>query len=168
MRAALCGSYRPYRSRHRPNKTVPPGHDGSDFFLPIFISSHLSAACLFAWSLFATWILAYQYRPAPRPATIDTEDGEDMSCDAGGGSWLFCFASCGRRWMATVAEWLRCHACLISLVRCYPSHEMMRRRDAMSGTPFSFFARPPLPGSPQSACLNYSPAPWAWEARVSD
>lgn len=139
---------RPHRSRHRPNKTVPPGHDGSDFFFANFsshtqlastipvprptscacyrpaclASSHLlipSLGCLLTDLLFATRLLAYQYRPAPRPAFLDTEDGEVHGCDTTDG-WraIILLASCGWQLMATGrAEGRRCHDCLISLVR---------------------------------------------------
>ena len=149
---------RPHRSRHRPNKTVPPGHDGSDFFSSIFIPS---LVCLLTDLLFATWLLAYPYLPAPRPDFLDTEDGEGMIAIRM--TWAaILLASCGdgRRWMATVAEWLRCRDCLISGVRCHPSHEMIGRLNCdVGGCPLSFFARPPLPCSSRFACLNCSPAP---------
>lgn len=94
------------------------GTGGSDFF--INFSSHTLLVSpmpvlrlrLIACGVFTTRILgyspAYQYRPAPRPATLDTGGGEVHGCDAADG-------------------WRRCHTCLISLVRCHPSHEMMKR-----------------------------------------
>lgn len=78
---------RPHRSRHRPNKTVPPGHDGSDFFIDFHSISSLDRLLAYLRS-FATRLLAYPYRPAPRPATLDTGDGEGMDCDVGGGGGL--------------------------------------------------------------------------------
>ena len=98
---------RPHRSRHRPNKTVPPGHDGSDFFLPIsppilsllrryrfpaphrvraialpaslhlIFSSHLSAACLRICFL----LLEYSHihiAPLLAPLPSTRMDGEGM------------------------------------------------------------------------------------------
>lgn len=144
---------RPHRSRHRPNKSVPPGHDGSDFFLPIFISSLGCFACGFA---FATRLLAYPYRPAPRPVFLHGGQG---------GSWLrygrrVAVMSCLPR-AATDGDgerrgWRRCHAYLISLVRCHKSHEMMGTTTGcdVGGCPLSFFARPPLARSRRSACFK--------------
>ena len=84
-------------------------------------SSHLlitSLGCLLTDLLFATRLLAYQYRPAPRPATLDTEDGEVHGCDTTDGWRDILLASCGWQLMATGrAEGRRCHDCLISLVR---------------------------------------------------
>lgn len=62
--------------------------------------------------------------------------------------------------MATGADGLRYHACLISNVRYHPSHEMMERRDEMPGDVLShFLARPPLARSRRSAYFKQSPAP---------
>lgn len=66
-----------------------------------FINLHLipsSLGCLLTCWLFATRLLAYQYRPAPRPARIDTVGGEFMAAIrlTGGGDVLF--ASCYNGW----------------------------------------------------------------------
>ena len=57
-------------------------------FLPIFISSHPISRLLATGSLFATRLLTYPYRPAPRPATLDTEDGEGHGYDTNDGERL--------------------------------------------------------------------------------
>ena len=63
---------------HAP-KSVPPGYDESDFFIDFHpISSNLPTACLLV-RFFATRLLAYPYRPAPRPAIIDTIGGDGMT-----------------------------------------------------------------------------------------
>ena len=64
------------------------GTGGSDFFYRFSFHLILSLGCLLTDLLFATRLLAYPYRPAPRPATLDTEDGEGMDCDVGGGGGL--------------------------------------------------------------------------------
>ena len=68
---------RPHRSRLCPNKSVSPGHDGSDFFINLHLI--ISRLLTYLWS-FATRLPSYPYRPAPRPATLDTMGGEAGGC----------------------------------------------------------------------------------------
>lgn len=90
MRAVLWSSA-PHRSRHRPNKTVPPGHDGSDFFIDFHsISSHLSAACLLADLLFATRLPSYPYRPRSSPRYPRHGGRGGHGCDTADVGWLSC------------------------------------------------------------------------------
>lgn len=150
---------RPHRSRHRPHELVPPGYDGSDFFLPILITSNLPAACLrvrfllpgcshihiappLAPLISTRWAgrswMRYGWRVAGYPACLVR-----AAMDGDGGRR-------GRR----------CHACLISLVRCHPSHEMMKRRDTMSGNVLSHSSPDPLsPVLVGLLALNNPPAP---------
>ena len=58
------------------------------------------------------------------------------------------------------AEGRRCHDCLISLARCHPSHEMMRRRDAILEDVLPRFSPDPLLSALVNLlALNSSPAP---------
>lgn len=159
MRAVLWSSA-PHRSRHRPNKTVPPGHDGSDFFYRF--SSHPISWLLAYLRSFATRLLSYPYLPAPRPATLDTKDGEVHGCDTADGERL---DDCVLAHAITDDGGERLgwrYRCLLDFMRAMLSisHEMMRRRDAIPGRGvLSDFARPPLTRFSRSACLNCSPAP---------
>ena len=110
----LCGRLswfcRPHRSRPNAPNWFLRGTDGSVFFCRFFLpysacfsdaGSPPTAACLRG---FITRILgyspAYQYRPAPRPATIDTIGGEAHGYDTADGR-RGCPACLVRRRMAT-------------------------------------------------------------------
>lgn len=80
------------------HELVPPGHGRERFFLSIFISSHPIIGCLLAGLLFTTRLPSYPYRPAPRPATIDTIGGEVHGYDTTDGWRAILLASGGDRW----------------------------------------------------------------------
>lgn len=110
VRAALLVLPPPSLSSNAPLIGSSGARAGAIFFINLhLISSHPIIGCLLAGLLFATRLPSYPYRPAPRPATIDTIGGEVHGCDTADG-------------------WRRCRACLILLVRCHPSHEMMMKR----------------------------------------
>lgn len=146
---------RPHRSRHRPNKTVPPGHDESDFFcqfllpysacfddtgspphivcvllpcLPRFISSSHPISRLLAYG-FAFCYPATRISISPRSSPRYPRHGWTGRFMAVIRlTWAaILLASCGdgRRWMATEAVM----SCLLDFWRAMssPSHEMMRR-----------------------------------------
>lgn len=81
---------RPHRSRHRPNKTVPPGHDGSGFFYRFSFHLIPSFGCLLTCGLLLPDYSHIHIASSIRPAFLDTEDWEVMSCDVGGGGWVSC------------------------------------------------------------------------------
>lgn len=97
---------RPHRSRHRPNKTVPPGHDESDFFHQ-FSSHPISQLPAYLRGRFL--LPDYHHihiAPLLSPLPSTRMGGEVHGCDANGGRLaIILFASCGRRWMATGVLW---------------------------------------------------------------
>lgn len=88
---------RPHRSRLCPNKSVPPGQDGSDFFLPIFISSHPSAALL-ADLLLLPGYSHIHIAPLLAPLPSTRMGWEVMSAIRLTGGCDVVLASCGDGW----------------------------------------------------------------------
>ena len=135
---------RPHRSRHRPNKTVPPGHDGSDFFyrFPFHLISR-PAACLLAVFCYQATRISISPRSSPRYPRHGGRVGH--GCDTADGGGSSCLPHAGvDGWRRVWAEWRRCRVCLISLVRCHSFHEMMGRRDAILEDVLSHFSPDPL------------------------